>query len=80
MNIEVDVRELVLTGVEAPDAAALGAAVSARLARLVAERGLPSGAPGPGPVPVPPDAELPTVLAEAIWARLGRPGVREPGR
>ncbi|MEU9511012.1 hypothetical protein AB0D32_32590 [Micromonospora sp. NPDC048170] len=80
MNIEVDVRELVLTGIEAPDPGALGAAVTARLARLLAERGLPPASPAPGPLPARPGSDLPGALAEAIWAQLGRPACREAGR
>jgi hypothetical protein len=80
MNIEVDVRELVLTGVEAPDAAALGAAVTAQLTRLLTERGLPPAAGAPGPVRTRPGTDLPVALAEAIWAGLGRYQHRESGR
>ncbi|MGN9806528.1 hypothetical protein [Micromonospora sp. L32] len=80
MNIEVDVRELVLTGVEVPDPAALATAVTAALTRLLTDRGLPRSAPAPGPLRARPDADLPAALAEAIWAGLGRPGHPEPGR
>ncbi|MCL7456202.1 hypothetical protein AB0I85_25850 [Micromonospora echinofusca] len=80
MNVEVDVRELVLTGVGAPDPAALGDAVRVRLTRLLAERGLPSASPPPGPLPAPPGTDLPQALAEAIWAQLGRPACREVDR
>ncbi|MFG1889164.1 hypothetical protein ACGFIR_15015 [Micromonospora sp. NPDC049051] len=80
MNVEVDIRELVLTGVETPDPAALGTAVGVRLARLLAERGLPPASPPPGPLPAPAGTDLPGALAEAIWAQLGRPACREAHR
>lgn len=74
MNIRVDVRELVLTGVEPGDAAGLCAAVSAALTRLVRERGLPTAVPGRAPQRTAED--LPTAVAEEIWAQLGRPACR----
>jgi hypothetical protein len=41
MNVELDIKELVLHGVDVRDRARLGAAVEVELARLLAERGLP---------------------------------------
>ncbi|MEU1756706.1 hypothetical protein ABZ436_29180 [Micromonospora matsumotoense] len=72
-TIEVDIRRLVLTGVDVPVDATLAAEVGTRLSRLLADRGLPSaGAPAGDP---PATDDLPTALAETIWARLGPPGV-----
>ncbi|SCG39496.1 hypothetical protein [Micromonospora rifamycinica] len=67
--IEVDIRRLVLTGVDGPVDGTLAAEVGERLGRLVADRGLPAaGTPTTGP---PTGGDLPTVLAETIWIRLG---------
>ncbi|MEV6797406.1 hypothetical protein AB0M91_03555 [Micromonospora rifamycinica] len=71
--IEVDIRRLVLTGVDGPVDGTLAAEVGERLGRLLADRGLPSaGAPATDP---PAGGDLPTVLAETIWTRLVPPGV-----
>ncbi|QDY08892.1 hypothetical protein FJK98_18525 [Micromonospora sp. HM134] len=73
-TVEVDIRRLVVTGVDGPVDATLAAEVGARLTRLLAERGLPSTV---APVTDPPAAaDLPTALAEAIWVRLRLPGWR----
>ncbi|WFE66030.1 hypothetical protein [Micromonospora sp. WMMD714] len=71
--IEVDIRRLVLTGVDGPVDGTLAAEVGERLRRLVADRGLPAaGTPATGP---PAGGDLPTVLAETIWTRLVPPAV-----
>jgi hypothetical protein len=41
MNVELDIKELVLHGVDVRDRARLGASVEAELARLLTEQGLP---------------------------------------
>ncbi|MBM7076278.1 hypothetical protein [Micromonospora humida] len=71
-TVEVDIRRLVVTGVDGPVDATLAAEVGARLTRLLAQRGLPSTVTPVTDAPA--TADLPTALAEAIWVRLRLPG------
>lgn len=52
MNIEVTIDELVLDGVPVPDAEQLRSVVSAELARLISDQGLPPTLSGESSIPM----------------------------
>lgn len=75
MDIDLEIAELVLDGISVQDHESLRAVVSAELARLISEQGLPPALAGKGNIPVihgGPIAIKPGTTAKSLGSQIAQ--------